>query len=171
LRRQDAFEAPIPVVPGLSDLTLVGVGGMGAVYRAVDDETGALRAVKLLRMQAGTASPTKRFRREFNAVARLRHPGIVAVYKYGVCEQGEYIIMEWVPGGDLWHVAGRRTRRDDKNRALPLAWVPAVLAVSAQICEAMAYLHAHRILSTTPAGRGWWTSASRSPWRWTRSRP
>jgi tetratricopeptide (TPR) repeat protein len=146
LRRQDAFEAPIPVVPGLSDLTLVGVGGMGAVYRAVDDETGALRAVKLLRMQAGTASPTKRFRREFNAVARLRHPGIVAVYKYGVCEQGEYIIMEWVPGGDLWHVAGRRTRRDDKNRALPLAWVPAVLAVSAQICEAMAYLHAHRIL-------------------------
>ncbi|MCO4772375.1 MAG: serine/threonine-protein kinase PknK [Deltaproteobacteria bacterium] len=130
----------------MSDLVLVGVGGMGAVYRAVDDETGALRAVKLLRLQPGTASPTKRFRREFNAVARLRHPGIVAVYKYGVCEHGEFIIMEWVPGGDLWHVAGRRTRRDDKNRALPLAWVPAVIAVSAQICEAMSYLHAHRIL-------------------------
>jgi len=140
------IEAPVPVVPGLSDLVLVGVGGMGSVYRAVDDETGALRAVKLLRLQPGAAAPTKRFRREFNAVARLRHPGIVAVYKYGVCEQGEYIVMEWVPGGDLWHVAGRRTRRDEKNRALPLAWVPAVLAVSAQICEAMSYLHAHRIL-------------------------
>lgn|GEM_PF-1550554 len=146
MRRQDAFEAPIPVIAGLSDLVLVGVGGMGAVYRCVDDDTGALRAVKLLRMQAGSASPTRRFRREFNAVARLRHPGIVAVYKYGVCDQGEYIVMEWVPGGDLWHVAGRRTRREEKNRALPLAWVPAVLAVSAQICEAMSYLHAHRIL-------------------------
>lgn len=146
MRRSDAFDTPIPVIPGLSDLGLIGVGGMGAVYRAVDDETGALRAVKLLRMQAGSASPTRRFRREFNAVARLRHPGIVAVYKYGVCDQGEYIIMEWVPGGDLWHVAGRRTRRDETNRALPLAWVPAVLAVSAQICEAMSYLHAHRIL-------------------------
>lgn len=146
MRPNDAFQAPVPKIPGLSDLSLVGVGGMGAVYRAVDDDSGALRAVKLLRHQAGSASPTRRFRREFNAVARLRHPGIVAVYKYGVCDQGEFIVMEWVPGGDLWHVAGRRARPDDKNRALPVAWVPAVIAVSAQICDAMSYLHAHRIL-------------------------
>lgn len=143
---QQAFEAPIPEVPGLSDLVLVGVGGMGSVYRAVDDERGALRAVKLLRLQPGTASPTRRFRREFNAVARLRHPGIVAVYRYGVCPAGEFIVMEWVPGGDLWHVAGRRARRDDASRALPIAWVPPVIAVAAQVCNALSYLHAHRIL-------------------------
>ena len=143
---QQAFEAPIPTVPGLSDLVLVGVGGMGAVYRAVDDEAGALRAVKLLRLQPGSTSPTRRFRREFNAVARLRHPGIVAVYRYGVCEAGEFIVMEWVPGGDLWHVAGRRTRRDEGSRALPIAWVPPVIAVAAQVCNALSYLHAHRIL-------------------------
>ena len=101
MRRVDAFEAPVPNVPGLSDLKLVGVGGMGSVYRAVDDETGALRAVKLLRLQPGTVSPTKRFRREFNAVARLRHPGIVAVHRYGVCEHGEFIVMEWVDGANL----------------------------------------------------------------------
>ena len=144
--QQLAYSAPIPVIPGLSDLVLVGVGGMGAVYRAVDDERGALRAVKLLRLQPGTTSPTRRFRREFNAVARLRHPGIVAVYRYGVCEQGEFIVMEWVPGGDLWHVAGRRARREEQTRALPLAWVPPVIAVAAQVCTAMSYLHAHRIL-------------------------
>lgn len=143
---QQAFEAPVPEIPGLSDLVLVGVGGMGAVYRAVDDERGALRAVKLLRLQPGTTSPTRRFRREFNAVARLRHPGIVAVYRYGVCEQGEFIVMEWVPGGDLWHVAGRRARKEDQSRALPLAWVPPVIAVAAQVCNALSYLHAHRIL-------------------------
>ncbi len=143
---QKGLQAPIPEVPGLSDLVLVGVGGMGAVYRAVDDERGALRAVKLLRLQPGTTSPTRRFRREFNAVARLRHPGIVAVYRYGVCEAGEYIVMEWVPGGDLWHVAGRRVRKEEENRTLPIAWVPPVIAVAAQVCNALSYLHAHRIL-------------------------
>lgn len=119
---------------------------MGAVYRAVDEASGSLVAVKLVRNQPGASGPARRFRREFSAVARLRHPHICAVYRYGVCEEGEYIVMEWVPGGDLWHVAGRSNRRDPNPRPLPNQWIAPVIAVSAQVCEAMSYLHAARIL-------------------------
>ncbi len=66
---------------------------MGAVYRAVDEASGSLVAVKLVRNQPGASGPARRFRREFSAVARLRHPHICAVYRYGVCEEGEYIVM------------------------------------------------------------------------------
>lgn len=140
------IETRIPNIPGLADLVLVGLGGMGTVYRGMDLETGALRAVKILRRQGGAAGPTRRFRREFNAVSKLRHPGIVAVYRYGVCEDGEYIVMEWVPGGDMWAVVGRQSRREAEHRALPKAWVAPAISVCAQVCEALAYLHAHRIL-------------------------
>ena len=116
------------------------------MYRAVDVDSGALVAVKLVRRQPGASGPARRFRREFSAVARLRHPNIVAVYRYGVCDEGEYIVMEWVPGGDLWQVAGRRARREHEPRPLPLQWVAPVISVSAQVCDAMSYLHAHRIL-------------------------
>jgi serine/threonine protein kinase/tetratricopeptide (TPR) repeat protein len=119
---------------------------MGAVYRCVDRETGALCAVKLVRRQPGTDGPARRFRREFSAVARLRHPNIVACHRYGICEDGEYIVMEWVPGGDLWHVAGRRARKESEPRILPAQWVAPVIAVSAQVCDAMSYLHGCRIL-------------------------
>jgi serine/threonine protein kinase len=134
------------VIEGLDDLVLVGVGGMGAVYRAVDRATGALCAVKLVRRQPGAEGPARRFRREFSAVARLRHPNIVAVYRYGIADDGEYIVMEWVPGGDLWHVAGRRARKEAEPRSLPAQWVAPVIATAAQVCDAMSYLHGCRIL-------------------------
>jgi len=119
---------------------------MGAVYRAVDEETGALCAVKLVRRQPGATGPARRFRREFSAVSRLRHPNIVAVHRYGICDEGEYIVMEWVPGGDLWQVAGRRARKEGEPRPLPQQWVAPVIATSAQVCDALSYLHGCRIL-------------------------
>ena len=119
---------------------------MGSVYRAVDLETGALCAVKLVRRQPGATGPARRFRREFSAVSRLRHPNIVAVHRYGICDDGEYIVMEWVPGGDLWHVAGRRARKETEPRPLPQQWVAPVIATSAQVCDALSYLHGCRIL-------------------------
>ncbi|MBN95673.1 MAG: hypothetical protein CL928_16660 [Deltaproteobacteria bacterium] len=138
---------PVPTIPGLHGLELVGVGGMGSVYRAMDDETGEPRAVKLLRLQPGQVGPAFRFRREFNAVSRLRHPGIVTVYRYGVCDAGEFFVMEWVAGGDLWNVAGLGQGQTAAPRGpLAIEAVGPVLSVAAQVCDAMIYLHAHRIL-------------------------
>ncbi|MEE2828512.1 MAG: protein kinase [Myxococcota bacterium] len=138
-------EAPIEI-EGLEDLVLVGVGGMGRVYRAVDTETGSLCAVKVLRPRADSPGRVRRFRREFSAVSRLRHPNIVSVFRYGVADDGEYIVMEWVPGGDLWRVSGRRARRELRPRPLPAQWVAPVLATAVQVCDALSYLHGCRIL-------------------------
>jgi len=137
----------VPRIEGLEDLEPVGMGGMGAVYRAVDIETGEYRAVKLLRIQPGRTVPAQRFRREFNAVSRLRHPGIVGVYRYGVCEDGEFFVMEWVDGGDFWSSAGRSEPLSRINR-LPLEdhWLAPMLATVVQVCDALIYLHGHRIL-------------------------
>jgi len=137
----------IPEIEGLTDLEEVGAGGMGAVYRAVEIATGEYRAVKLLRPQPGRSTPARRFRREFNAVARLRHPGIVGVYRYGTCEQGEFFVMEWVDGGDFWGASGRVEHLARVNRRpLEGSWLASTLATVAQVCEALSYLHGHRIL-------------------------
>ncbi len=137
----------IPEIEGLTELQEVGAGGMGAVYRAVEEATGEYRAVKLLRPQPGRSTPARRFRREFNAVARLRHPGIVGVYRYGTCEQGEFFVMEWVDGGDFWGATGRIEHLSRLNRRpLEDRWLASTLATVAQVCEALVYLHGHRIL-------------------------
>ena len=140
------LDRPSPDIPGFEDLVLVGAGGMGSVYRAVDIETGSLCAIKLLRSAPEAPGRVRRFRREFSAVSRLRHPNIVSVYRYGVAPAGEYIVMEWVPGGDLWRVASRRARKELHPRPLPPQWVAPVIATSVQVCDALSYLHGCRIL-------------------------
>ncbi len=140
------LEVEIPEIPGFSDLVLVGAGGMGSVYRAIDNDSGSLCAIKLLRAAPEAPGRVRRFRREFSAVSRLRHPNIVSVYRYGVAPAGEYIVMEWVPGGDLWRVASRRVRRDLYARPLPPQWVAPVIATAVQVCDALSYLHGCRIL-------------------------
>jgi eukaryotic-like serine/threonine-protein kinase len=78
---------------------LAGEGGMGALYRAVDRQTGALVAMKCLR---GPAQSPARFVREARALAELRHPAIVRYVAHGTTPAGEpYLVMEWLEGEDL----------------------------------------------------------------------
>jgi serine/threonine protein kinase/tetratricopeptide (TPR) repeat protein len=80
---------------------LAGAGGMGAVYRARDEETGQLVALKLMQPH-GTAHEAERFVREAELLSKLRHPGIVAYFHHGVTEAGEpFLVMEWLQGEDL----------------------------------------------------------------------
>src|SRR5437870_2621857 len=59
----------------------LGRGGMGVVYRATDERLRRTVALKVLLDEA--AESVKRFRREAEAVARLKHPNIVAVHDVG----------------------------------------------------------------------------------------
>jgi serine/threonine-protein kinase len=79
---------------------LIGHGGSGVVYEAVDRLLNRTVAAKLLRaeLDAGTAA---RVRREARAVARLAHPGIVAVHDVGQAEGRPYLVMEFVAGRAL----------------------------------------------------------------------
>lgn len=71
---------PLPEIAGLSDLSVLGQGGNGVVYRAIQDQLRRVVAVKLLatRLDATTA---ERFTREGHALGMVSgHPNIVPVY-------------------------------------------------------------------------------------------
>ncbi|MFE0528366.1 protein kinase [Micromonospora parva] len=82
-------------------------GGMGDVWRAVDDTLNRCVAVKMLQSRlVADAGFGERFRREARAMAALRHPGVAQVYDYGEVSQADapvlaYIVMECVQGQPL----------------------------------------------------------------------
>jgi serine/threonine-protein kinase len=92
------------VPPRYELLEELGKGGMGEVYRGRDRLLG--REVALKRIRRGLAGPDEllRFRREAQAVARLRHRHIVALYDLGEHDGEPYLVMALVGGGTL---AGR----------------------------------------------------------------
>ena len=92
----------VPEIPGLSDFEQVNRGGMGVVYRARDTSLDRVVAVKLL-FSSGLGLPTvqRRAEREAKALARLTHPNVVQIYRWGEVEGLFYLVMEWVPGGSL----------------------------------------------------------------------
>ncbi|MGB9147078.1 MAG: protein kinase, partial [Acidobacteriaceae bacterium] len=74
-------------------LSVLGVGGMGEVYRAHDSRLGRDVAIKVLQEEgAASADQRSRFEREARAVAALNHPNIVAVYDVGVEAGRQYIV-------------------------------------------------------------------------------
>ncbi len=89
---------------------VLGVGGMGCVYRAWDDKLDRMVAVKVLRSEliADASQPSKyldRFRREAKVIAGFDHPGIVQVYDMGEGRlSGQtvyYLVMQLVSGMTL----------------------------------------------------------------------
>jgi len=80
---------------------LIGAGGMGAVYRAVQEQPHRTVALKVMRSGIGSPSALRRFHYESEILARLRHPGIAHVYEAGMHEEGvlsvPYFVMEHIP--------------------------------------------------------------------------
>lgn len=83
---------------------LIGRGGMGAVYRALDQEAGRQVAVKVL-AQTTSESALARFQREGELTARLTHPGIVRVFSAGETNGYPYLVYELVEGRVLDQVS------------------------------------------------------------------
>jgi serine/threonine-protein kinase len=112
----------------------LGHGGMGRVYRARDERLGRAVAVKVLRPEsAGNPDFRARFAREARTLARLEHPGIVAVHDFGTTPDGDgYLVMQLVSGGSI---ADR----------LPLPLADA-LAIAVDLCGALAFAHGRGII-------------------------
>ncbi|MDT8342110.1 MAG: protein kinase [Longimicrobiales bacterium] len=93
---------------------LIGRGGMGAVYEALDLRLRRRVAIKFLLGQTlGREQALRRFRREARAIAAIRHPNIVEVFDYGSLEpHGAFLVME-----RIWGV----TLREELDRRSPLS--------------------------------------------------
>ena len=92
----------LPQLPGYDVQEVLGHGGMGVVYRARHLRLNRTVALKML-LTGPHASPEsrKRFLREAEAVAGLRHPNIVQVHDMGDLNGQPYFTMEFVEGGNL----------------------------------------------------------------------
>lgn len=77
----------------------IGVGGMGIVYAARDEELNRKVAVKLMHADVADADAEQaRLTAEAQALARLSHPNVVQVYEVGTYEGRVYVAMEFLPG-------------------------------------------------------------------------
>jgi eukaryotic-like serine/threonine-protein kinase len=92
-----------PIIPGYTSLREIGRGGQGVVYQATQIATKRSVAIKvLLDGTLASGAARRRFEREIELVASLRHPGIVGVYHSGSTDEGRlYCVMELVEGRDI----------------------------------------------------------------------
>lgn len=111
----------------------IGRGGMGAVYRAMDHVLGREVALKVLAFHADDHL-TDRLAREARVLARLEHPGIIAVHDVGVLADGRpFYVMRLVRGTNLAQHAVGRGRGE-------------LLRVFLQVCDAVAFAHARGVI-------------------------
>ena len=136
-----AIEAPepsrlAPLFPGYEIEHLIAVGGMGAVYKAVQLSLDRPVAIKILPREFGEdASFRANFEAEAKAMARLNHPNLIGVYDFGEVEGMLFIIMEFVLGKTLYHSAHG------------IAIAPEAAArIVVGVCQGLAHAHEHGIL-------------------------
>ena len=87
----------------------LGSGGMGEVYRAEHRLLRRPCAIKLIRPEhAGNVDVLRRFEREVQTTATLTHPNTIAIYDYGITDDGTfYYVMEYLPGITLEQLVSR----------------------------------------------------------------
>jgi eukaryotic-like serine/threonine-protein kinase len=109
----------------------IGSGGMSQVFLGRDEVLDRPVAVKILKPDLEGSDVGARFRREGRTAARLSHPNIVQVYDAGEAEfegrETSYIVMEYVPGGDLKQLMDERGALSSRELAM-LSGVAAGLA-------------------------------------------
>ena len=120
-----------PLFPDHTIEAILGQGGMGVVYRAVQKGLDRPVALKVLPAKAGRdPSFAERFTREARALASLNHPNITAVYDFGKAGDHYWLAMELVDGVNLRQLlSGERVSPKQ------------ALQIVEQICDALQYAH------------------------------
>ncbi|HEX6244462.1 MAG TPA: protein kinase, partial [Polyangiales bacterium] len=121
--------------------SLLGQGGMAAVYAVSDESTGKSLALKRLLPHAKPKHKLL-FEREYHVLASLSHPHIVRAFDFGSDAAGPFYTMELLRGTDLEALA-------------PCPWSRAC-AILAQVTSALSVLHARRLLHRDVSARNVW---------------
>ncbi|MBI1259506.1 MAG: protein kinase [Chloroflexi bacterium] len=119
----------------------LGAGGMAKVYRALDVKLKRYVALKVIASDLRDNSDyTARFEREAQSIARLEHPNIVQIYRFGEANGMYYMAMQYVDGADLgWLI------RDYKSagEVMPMG---DIVRVMQEIGTALDYAHSRDVI-------------------------
>src|SRR5262245_46446183 len=126
-------------------LQLLGRGGMGEVYLALDNRLGRKVAVKMLPAEFTTDSVrVRRFAREARAASALNHPNIITIHEIGevFAANGSthYIVTEYVEGDTL------RVRMAHQTETMPSLNPAEAVEIASQICAALSAAHTAGII-------------------------
>jgi serine/threonine protein kinase len=125
-----------PAIPGYQILGELGRGGMGVVYKAVDQALDRVVALKMIRAGGVAGSDERlRFLREAKVFARLTHPNVVQIYQLGEYNGLPWFAQEYVSGGNL----------SERLRNTPLPPREAAALVE-QLAQAMQVAHDQGII-------------------------
>jgi len=136
------LQAGVTLVNRYNIQDVIGVGGMGSVYRARDMHfPNVVKLVAVKEMINMAPDPLVRqtivqnFEREANLLATLNHPSIPRIYDYFSHDDRSYLVLEFVHGKDLESVI------NDSSGFLP---EDQVISWAIQLCDVLEYLHAHK---------------------------
>jgi serine/threonine protein kinase len=122
---------------------LIGLGGMGAVYLAIDVDNeydNAYVALKILypKLARKSGDFTRRFLREARIASRIRHPNLVQVYDCNFCDEAElyFLAQEYVGGGSLRQLVSNDTVLSEVE----------ALRVAIGVAQALCAVHEHKVV-------------------------
>lgn len=121
---------------------VIGIGGMGSVYRARDMHFPNVTKLVAVKEMINTAPDplvretiVQNFEREANLLATLHHPSIPRIYDYFSVESRSYLVLEFIHGKDMEAII------NDAKNFLPEEMV---LSWAIELCDVLDYLHKHK---------------------------
>jgi serine/threonine protein kinase len=118
-------------------LGLLGMGGMGVIYKAVQEPINRIVAVKVLPPQFSRDHESSlRFESEAKAISMLQHQNIVQLYEYGEENGSRYFAMQFVEGESL-------AARIGQKKPMPIAQI---IDLTRQVCRGLRYAHSMGVI-------------------------
>lgn len=124
------------LLPDYEFLSLIGRGGMGAVYKARQTSLDRFVAVKVLPL-GDDEEYAQRFKNEARLLAKMNHPGIVHVYDFGHAGPNMlYFVMEYVDGTDVAQMVAGNGKLSIEH----------AVSITADVCAALHYAHTNGVV-------------------------
>src|SRR5262245_680861 len=116
---------------------LIGKGGIGLVYKAMDPVIGRPVAIKVMTAAlSADLELLKRFQREAQSAGMLQHPNILTVYELGDFGGNPYMVMEFIEGDSLQNIIDARRKIVLEEK----------LGLIVQVCNGLYYAHERQIV-------------------------
>ncbi len=136
------MQAGVTLANRYSIQEVIGIGGMGSVYRARDMHFPNVTKLVAVKEMINTAPDplvretiVQNFEREANLLATLHHPSIPRIYDYFTVESRSYLVLEFIHGKDMEAII------NDAKTFLP---EDMVLTWAVELCDVLDYLHKHK---------------------------